>query len=289
MNKHLGLAVASISLILIISVNIPFIRAQPTGNIIINSDGSISGTQSIQRTGSIYILTNNISETIQVQKSNIVLDGKGFTVNVQNSIGIDLSNGIGQNPSRPTISNVTIQNFRIVNCNFGVQTNGGGYNTFYSNYITNCSNAINLAGGCSNNSISYCTLSGDETTIGIVYSSNYNMITENNIFGAVIVWLSEFETIDKNYWNPGNSFQDQDSHPLANPVLIPMEASPLSSPSPSLSSSPTPNPSVPEFSWLTILPILLAIPIALAIVERDYKESLTLKDRLRTWINAVFF
>jgi parallel beta-helix repeat protein len=31
---------------------------------------------------------------------------------------------------------------------------------------------------------------------------------------------------------------------------------------------PTPTPSVPEFSWLTILPIILTIPIALAIVRK---------------------
>ena len=36
----------------------------------------------------------------------------------------------------------------------------------------------------------------------------------------------------------------------------------------SLISSPTPTPSVLEFSWLTILPLLLTIPIALAIVRK---------------------
>jgi hypothetical protein len=34
------------------------------------------------------------------------------------------------------------------------------------------------------------------------------------------------------------------------------------------SQNPTPTPSVPEFSWLTILPILLTIPIALTIVRK---------------------
>jgi hypothetical protein len=32
--------------------------------------------------------------------------------------------------------------------------------------------------------------------------------------------------------------------------------------------TPTPTPSVPEFSWLTILPLLLTIPIVLAIVRK---------------------
>jgi hypothetical protein len=38
--------------------------------------------------------------------------------------------------------------------------------------------------------------------------------------------------------------------------------------SPTTSPSPSPTPSVPEFSWLTILPILLTIPIALTIVRK---------------------
>jgi len=38
--------------------------------------------------------------------------------------------------------------------------------------------------------------------------------------------------------------------------------------------APTPTPSVPEFSWLAILPLLLTISIVLAIVKKSYKEIL---------------
>jgi hypothetical protein len=41
---------------------------------------------------------------------------------------------------------------------------------------------------------------------------------------------------------------------------------------------PTPTPSVPEFSCLTILPLLLAIPIALIIAKKTTKQSLTMKE-----------
>jgi hypothetical protein len=45
-----------------------------------------------------------------------------------------------------------------------------------------------------------------------------------------------------------------------------------SSPYPTLT-SPSPTPSVPEFSFLTILPILLALPIALAIVRKRLQRN----------------
>jgi hypothetical protein len=47
-----------------------------------------------------------------------------------------------------------------------------------------------------------------------------------------------------------------------------LTTTPTSTPSP----TPTPTPSVPEFSWLTILPILLTIPIVFVRLKRDCKE-----------------
>src|SRR5512137_2069356 len=70
----------------------------------IREDGSVSGTDRIQRLGDIYTLTSNISGGIQVQRSNIVLDGAGYTLSGRESVGVDLSNGRGQDPNRPEIS-----------------------------------------------------------------------------------------------------------------------------------------------------------------------------------------
>jgi hypothetical protein len=44
-------------------------------------------------------------------------------------------------------------------------------------------------------------------------------------------------------------------------------------PSPIQTFTPTPSPTVPELSWLTILPILLTIPIALAIVRKRLQRN----------------
>ena len=46
----------------------------------INPDGSVTGTNNIQRNGNVYTLTGNISGGISVQKSYLVIDGAGYTI-----------------------------------------------------------------------------------------------------------------------------------------------------------------------------------------------------------------
>lgn len=91
-------------------VSIPPIKAQSVDIIVINADGSVTGTNSIQQVGNTYTLTANITDSIQVQKSNIAIDGAGFAIT---GTGIDLTNGVFENPTNPTINNVTITNLII--------------------------------------------------------------------------------------------------------------------------------------------------------------------------------
>jgi len=91
------------------------VRAQSAGVIVINADGSISGTSLIQRQGIVYSFTGNIFDSpITLLCSNIVLDGEGFSLQgaggwgtpgvagLENTAAIDLS-----------CSNVTVQDFVI--------------------------------------------------------------------------------------------------------------------------------------------------------------------------------
>ena len=111
---------------------------------------------------------------------------------------------IPHDPTRSVISNVTIENLYIANG--GIGTNGGGYDTFYNDYISNSLGGycIFLMGDCDYNNITLCTIKGsnDTAAIGIVYGANYNgTITENNITGGIMIWLSEGGTVDRNYWS----------------------------------------------------------------------------------------
>jgi len=263
MKKGFALAVTLILVLPLLMVSIP-IKAQSGGNIIINADGSVTGTNSIQRNGNIYTLTANISGGIQVQESNIVIDGASFAIN---NAGIDLTNGVGGNPSNPTIHNLTIRNLIIANGS--VVTNGGGNFTFYNDYFS----GINLSGSTYCN-VTHCTI----YAIQMNYGADNNTITENNLSYA-LAFLSS-STVDRNYWsdyltkypnateidNTGTGNQPyvywtvetrtpiiyQDNHPLMKPVTIPL-----------VGLTPTTTPTIPEFpSWIILL--FLAIMVVLS-------------------------
>jgi DNA-binding transcriptional ArsR family regulator len=214
----------------------------------INADGSVTGTNSIKRSGDLYVLTGNISGSIAVQKSNIIIDGAGYTLQGYGGTGIDLTNNLTQIPSAREIWNVTVKNLRIMDFNFSVHTRGGGNDTFYNDYIGNITNGMRwgmvfLGSGGSN--ITYCTISGTSAiTMGL---SSHNTITENNLSGSIWLQIGGDETVDRNYWSdyltkyPNateidssgigdtpyvfNSYGPvsgilQDNHPLMKPVTI---------------------------------------------------------------------
>ena len=102
--------------------------------IYIREDGSVEGTDKIQRNDEVYVLTGNLSAGIQVQKSNVVVNGAGYTIQGNgDSRGIDLSNDRGSDPSRPKISNVTVKDFRIIDFNRGIENVNTDNNTIIGN------------------------------------------------------------------------------------------------------------------------------------------------------------
>ena len=220
------------------TVNFRSAEAQFLGSVYINPDGSVSGTSNIQRNGNVYTLTGNISGGIQVQKSNIALDGAGYAVEGNGEgRGIDLSNGRGQDPSRPEISNVTVKNLKIVNFYYGVDNVNTHSNTFIGNYIENCENSFWMGGY--DNIMTYNTLKNASIAINFAGSSN---ITKNNFINCwVMVWLSTQPIVDGNYWSDyserypdakeiGNSgvwdtpyeyWEDTvDNHPSTKPIAV---------------------------------------------------------------------
>ena len=265
----------------------PNVKAQTT-NIYISSDGSVVGTNNIQRNGNLYVLTGNISGGIAVQKSNITIDGAGFTLEGQGGTGIDLTNNLTQYPSPNEIRNVTLKNLRIMNFNFSINAHGSSGNTFYYDYIGSTTNdtksEIILYWNSGGNNITHCTITG---TIAIELSSG-NSITENNIFGGILLQVVGNETFERNFWSDyltrypnateidssgiGNTPYKiniyansevtgtlQDNYPLMKPVSIPNFGTPQSSPSPTIN----PSPSAPEFPLMAI-PFLFTIMLAAA-------------------------
>ena len=264
-------------------------KAQST-NIYISPEGAVVGTNNIQRNGDLYVLTGNISSGIAVQKSNIILDGAGYTLQGHGGTGIDLTGNLTEYPSLNEIRNVTVENLGIMDFNYSVNAHGSSGNTFFNDYMGNITNdakgGVLLYWNRGENNVTHCTIMG---TVAIELSS-FNTITENNLLGGIFLQLCGNETIDRNYWisyltrypnateidssgigNTPYAFDTyrevtgilQDNHPLINPISIANFGAP----------SPSPTPAVPEFPSLAS-PILfiLMVTAGLLVCFKKYKR-----------------
>jgi hypothetical protein len=302
-------------------VSANFAPVLPPDNIIIESDGAMVGTDKIVRNGDTYTFVGDVSGTKTIQgntvgdmscalgvyRSNIIIDGAGFTLQSNGIIGIDISNGVCQKPSEREVWNVTVKNLRIMNCSVGIRCEFGGNHAFYGNYISNNFVAQNETGGfswenlgialwgSSGNNITLCTIGGSPA-IYMHFGCSGNIVTENNIvFGAHLA-ISGNETFDRNYWsdysasyphasevdssgvwNTPYAFADstdfertfQDNHPLMSPISIPNFSSIL--------------PTIESSQEFAVFPMVLAVSIIIVVAggvgsffllqETNFKEK----------------
>jgi len=95
------------SIVLVSIHQVDVVKAEST--IYVRADGTVEGTDKIQREGIVYTFTDNIvNQSIMVEKDNIVVDGAGCTLRGK-------TNGI----ALVDRDNVTIKNFVISIDNFG--------------------------------------------------------------------------------------------------------------------------------------------------------------------------
>jgi parallel beta-helix repeat protein len=155
-------------------------------NIYIKADGSVKGTDKIQRDGNVYTLTGNIDvykgsvpfgAGINVQRDNVVVDGAGYSIQAWEYVysGIDLAGR----------SNVTIKNMQIRGFNNGFYLDESSGNTISGNGISGLDNNGYLTGfwvwNSSNNNIIGNKIS-DHNEYGIIFQfSNSNIVSDNNI------------------------------------------------------------------------------------------------------------
>jgi len=161
--------------------NIGIVKAD--GTIYIRADGSVEGTDKIQREGNIFTLTGNIvNQSMMVEKDNTIVDGAGYALEGGH---IWLENRL----------NVTIKNMQIIDSDEGIRLMGNCINnTIIGNNITGIEsttgNAIWVTFGASNNTISGNNIVGNRVGI-YVYMSGGTIISENNITSnSMGIWLS---------------------------------------------------------------------------------------------------
>ncbi len=174
------------------------VKAQPTGAIEINPDGSVSGTNQIDRDGSIYHLSGNIyDKPITVFRNNVVIYGEGYALQGAGGWGTPGVPGLEKTAAINLIcSNVTVQDFNISGWETGV---AGTYNSnrVLDNNISRTEDAIAIY--ADNYVVSGNYLA---SSIYAVYiKGNNNLVSQNQIadnYGGVMMRPSLKTTITEN-------------------------------------------------------------------------------------------
>jgi nitrous oxidase accessory protein NosD len=228
MEKVAVLAVVLILLALAFAPNQSASSQVSLPTILIGPDGAVSpSTAPIQQKGSTYTLTDNLYAAIKIQKSNIVLDGAGYTLSgPYNGTAANnwvVGNGPNQDPDgtfaqyiigidfvSESVEGVTIENLNIKNFSIGMYV--------WTKNLTITGNAVS-------DSIVGILLSGSNQTVtkniiannkqGLFFGFNNegsiiptDIVINHNDFENNVVQLKGCQCIDPNSTEPSHSWDD---------------------------------------------------------------------------------
>jgi parallel beta-helix repeat protein len=227
--KRTAFELTLISVLLWLAIGITpcvrFASAQDFEAIIIQADGSVEGTDKIQRNENVYTLTSDVHCSVDtaealifILRDNIVLDGAGYTISSEgNGIGIHMESrqnvvvkdfkiqnfgsGIsfgfatnnpimeGEPPPYILAQNNQIINNQITSYYWGITLENANATTISDNIITatNPKYGVSL-GNCNFTSFFNNKLYGGSLYIGI---SNENLIVDNTIDGKSLTILNQ--------------------------------------------------------------------------------------------------
>ncbi len=111
---------------------IQVIESEPSETIYIRVDGSVEGTDKIQQVGNVYLLVDNIDDSIIVERDSIVIDGAGFTLSANGGYGVKLDYR----------HNVTVRNLIVKDTYRAIDLTFAGDNIIVGNTIINSERAI---------------------------------------------------------------------------------------------------------------------------------------------------
>jgi hypothetical protein len=182
--------------------------------IIINSNGAVTPeTGYIQRAGNVYTLTANITQeySVQIERSNIVFDGAGHTIDVAVPGVFDVDgckNGFYEDVGVTLlgVNNVIVKNVNVYS------------NNIYTIYLHGSSNCL-ITGVHTGN---FVRILGDSNTITesntsvCISSGGNNLITRNNISDVLVgspsnvffknnFYLTDYPYLSaENFWDNGS-------------------------------------------------------------------------------------
>jgi parallel beta-helix repeat protein len=185
------------SVVLISSSQIGVVKAEST--IYIRSDGTVEGTDKIQRNGNIYTFLGNISiegslvDGIVVEKDNIVIDGAGYTLQYIGNLSYLFRgiNGINLTARH----GITIKNLRILDFVFNIHLINSSSSTIVGNYICTSEIGISLVDSHNSSIIQNEVESKGEnmfSSLGDVSSPNIQLVnSSSNTVSANYVYTTE--------------------------------------------------------------------------------------------------
>ena len=162
-------------------ITVDFTSAQSVETIKINNDGSVTpSTAPITINGNLYTLNRDIFGSIAIEKSSIVLDGSGHSINASSSFA-----AITSKPNPPLFGeyllDITIRNFVIAQAgSIGIHIQDANNSKIYNNTISNVGTGISVDIYGSDNVVvgnNLTNISG----VGIYIWTSNNTITANLI------------------------------------------------------------------------------------------------------------
>jgi hypothetical protein len=267
------------------------------GTIYIRVDGSVEGTDKIQREGNVYAFTSDavIDADIVVQRSNIVIDGNGHmlqnarlvisglsNITVENmyikdnyygthGISVGISGMDVTNSSSITIMNNTVTGTTFYTNEAGIRIVGGNSNVIVGNTI-----AGNQKGLTISNKIDFETFIPIEV---LVYNNNFynDFDIEFSIIGGSNIpdsTISFSDGTQGNFWYKYNG-TDADGDGIGDTPYVIATLPHFSDDNPLMEPYGNPIIEVPEFpSWI-VLPLFLMASLVAIITKKRLSKHFT--------------
>ena len=171
----LSLCVFSVTVSIIMTV-------EANGIIYIRANGTVDGTNKIQRNGNVYTFTDDIFDSIVVEKDDVMVDGAGYSLQ---------GTGIRAGINLMERTNVTVKNIEVSGFFYGIYLNASLNNSISSNNVRGNFCGVYMSAS-SNNTIICSNITENESSGVWFRGSSNNEIKENRIIqnGQDGIWLS---------------------------------------------------------------------------------------------------
>jgi parallel beta-helix repeat protein len=169
MKRTLTLILISPLIFSFYGILIQSVESQSFESIYIRADGSVEGTDKIQRDGDVYTLISSINGSIVVERDNVVFNGAGYILQGDGNV-----NGI----TLDDIRNTTVKNLKLSCFNIGILVMGSNDNKILEIIITDSFRGLDLTAS-ENNTVSENYIANNND--GIALENMYNNIVDNAI------------------------------------------------------------------------------------------------------------